>query len=292
MADYNERKRIVKNCKRFIEAHLYDKLTLPELAQQCHVSEMSLRRYFSEIGKYSVHDYIRLRRIHMAARYLRHGGNVETAYQASGFASKSGFAKAFEEIFGVTPWKFAETDGVDLMREPTIMRRYEFHIVGYVFKGTAPINMEDDGAYFIIQDFPRVSPREWARIGGGYDMVGAWTEQDGEPVFLFGPGVREVRYVPKPMGTLHIPGGQFAVFPVEMPKDPMDSTVLCENVQVTWFYAQKQWLPDSDWLPDETRVSYEYYLDGEAWICIPVVPKIPPQEPRKRRKSNADKTTE
>ena len=115
MSNYNERKRVVKSCKRYIETHLYDKLTLTELAQQCHVSEMSLRRYFNEIGGYSVHDYIRLRRIHMAARYLRHGGNVDTAFQTSGFASKSGFAKAFEEIIGVTPWAFADTDGVDLM---------------------------------------------------------------------------------------------------------------------------------------------------------------------------------
>ena len=285
MADYIERKRIVKNCKRFIEAHLYDRLTLSELARQCHVSEMSLRRYFEEIGHYSVHEYIRLRRIHMAARYLRHGGNVETAYQASGFSSKSGFAKAFEDVIGVTPWEFAETDGIDLMQEPTIMRRHEFHIVGYVFKGTSPISWENDGAYYVIQDFPRISPREWARIGGGFDMVGTWTERDGEALYLFGPGVREVRYVPKELDTLHVPGGQFAVFPIRMPKDPADTTMLCENVQATWYFALKQWLPDSDYMPDETRISYEYYLDKEGQICIPVVPKIPQTErPRHRKK--------
>ena len=292
MADYNERKRIVKNCKRYIESHLYDKLTLSELAQQCHVSEMSLRRYFSEIGKYSVHDYIRLRRIHMAARYLRHGGNVETAYQTSGFSSKSGFAKAFEDIIGETPWEFARTDGIDLMQEPKIMRRQAFHIVGYVFKGTSPINMEDDGAYFVIQDFPNVSPREWARIGGGFDMVGAWIERDDEALFYFGPGVRDVRYIPKHMDSIYVSGGQFAAFPVETPTDPKNTTILCENVKVTWYFALKQWLPDSDWSLDESRIAYEYYLDREAWICIPVVPKIPPQEPRKRRKRDADKTIE
>jgi len=283
VADYNERKRIVKNCKRYIEAHLYDKLTLSELARQCHVSEMSLRRYFEEMGHYSVHEYIRLRRIHMAARYLRHGGNVETAYQASGFASRSGFAKAFEDIVGVTPWEFAQTDGVDLMQEPVIMRRHEFHIVGYVFKGTAPINWEDDGAFYVIQDFPHVSAREWARIGGGFDMVGAWTERDGETLFLFGPGVKEVRYVPKNMDTLHVPGGQFASFSVQMPEDPADTTVLCENVRVTWYFALKQWLPDSDYTMDESRIPYEYYLDKEGLICIPVIPKIRPKEPQRRR---------
>lgn len=274
MADYNERKRIVKNCKRYIETHLYEKLTLSMLASQCHVSEMSLRRYFAEIGKYSIHEYVRLRRIHKAARYLRHGGNVETAYQASGFSSRSGFAKAFEDVIGVTPWAFAATDGVDLMQEPTIMRRREFTIVGYVFKGSLPLDMEEDGAFFVTQDFPPVSPREYARIGGGFEMVGAWAVQGDEPLFFFGPGVREVRYVPKGMGALHIPGGQFAVFPVEQPKDPQDTTVLCENVQETWYFAHKKWLPDSDYVVDESRVAYEYYLDREALVCIPVEPKI------------------
>ena len=285
MSNYNERKRVVKSCKRYIETHLYDKLTLTELAQQCHVSEMSLRRYFNEIGGYSVHDYIRLRRIHMAARYLRHGGNVDTAFQTSGFASKSGFAKAFEEIIGVTPWAFAETDGVDLMGEPKITNRHGFHIVGYVFKGAGPIDLENDGAYYIIQDFPNVSPRKWARIGGGYDMVGAWTERDGEELYFFGPGVREVRYVPKHLDTLYIPGGRFAVFPVEKPTMPDDSAVLCENVQTTWYFALKQWLPDSDYYLDESRIPYEFYLDKEISLCVPIVPKIPEREPRKQRKT-------
>lgn len=292
MADYNERKRIVKNCKRYIEAHLFDKLTLSGLAQQCHVSEMSLRRYFNEIGHYSVHEYIRLRRIHMAARYLRHGGNVETAYQVSCFASRSGFAKAFEEAFGVTPWEFARTAGTDLMQEPTIMQRPGFHIVGYVFSGTPPIDWENDGAYYVIQDIPSVSAREWARIGGGFDMVGAWTERDGEALFFFGPGVREVRYVPKHLDTLHVPGGQFAVFAVEMPADPTDTAVLRENVQVTWYYALKQWLPDSDYLLDETRVPYEFYLDRDSRIFVPIVPKIRSNGPRRRGKKKTEKKPE
>ncbi|MCR4963646.1 MAG: GyrI-like domain-containing protein [Firmicutes bacterium] len=89
--------------------------------------------------------------------------------------------------------------------------------------------------------------------------------------YVFGPGVKQVRFIPENLISFHIPGGLFAVFPVDKPKDPEDSTVLSENVQVTWFYALKQWLPSSDYMPDETRTPYEYYLDGENAVCMPVV---------------------
>ena len=284
MADYNERKKAVKDCKRYIETHLYEKITIHDLASHAHTSDMSIRRYFVEIGGYTVHQYVRLRRIHMAARYLRHGGDVATAFKASCFSSQSGFAKAFQEIYGVTPWEFVKTRGMALMKEPKITKRPGFHIVGYTFLGTEPINWEDCGAYYITQDFPSVSPREWARIGGGFDMVGTWVEKEGEFYYIFGPGVREVRYVPKPMDTIYIPGGKFAAFPVQKPDRIEDSTVICENVQVTWFYALNQWLPDSDYELDESRTPYEFYLDGNNLIYVPIVPKIKPTKQKARKK--------
>ncbi len=294
MGNYNDRKKMVKDCKRYIETHLYDKLSVQLLAKIAHASDATLRRSFDEIGGYSVHQYIRLRRIHMAARYLRHGGDVENAFRGSGFSSKSGFAEAFTDIYGITPWEFAKSRGMELMQEPKIMRRPDFHIVGYMFLGVTPTSWEDSGAYYIIQDFPEVSAREWARIGGRFDMIGTWMELDGESYYIFGPGVKEVRYIPKPLGTLYVPGGEFAVFPVEKPKNPEDSTVLCENVQVTWYYALSQWLPDSDYELDESRIPYEFYLDGNNLVCVPIVPKIKPKEKpqkRNRTRSNRSKAT-
>ena len=33
-------------------------------------------------------------------------------------------------------------------------------------------------------------------------------------------------------------------------------------------------MPDSDYLVDESRIPYEFYLDGDATLYVPVVPKI------------------
>ena len=285
MRKKRDQKAIVKCCKRYIETHLYEEITNDSLAKQIDVPPRTLWRYFENVGGYSVTDYIRLRKVHMAARYLRHGTTVDVAFESSFFRSMTNFVSAFTEYYGISPWEFEKTRGMALMQEPKIMKRPAFHIVGYVFKGTELIDWENSGAYYIIQDFPEVSAREWARIGGRFDMIGTWMEKNGENYYIFGPGVSEVQYIPEPLDTLYVPGGLFAAFPVEKVKDPKDSTTICENVQVTWYYALKQWLPDSDYELDETRIPYEYYLDGNNLVCVPIVPKIKPKtEPKKRKK--------
>ena len=281
-----DQKAIVKFCKRYIETHLYETITTDTLAKLVEVPSRTLWEYFVNVGGYTVTEYIRLRKVQMAARYLRHGSSVEGAFESSFFRSKTNFINAFTEYFGISPWEFEKTRGMALMREPKIQKRPAFHIVGYVFKGTELIDWEDSGAYFIIQDFPYVSTREWARIGGKFDMIGTWMEKNGDNWYIFGPGVSEVRYIPEHLDTLFVPGGEFAVFPVPRSKRLDDSTVICENVQTTWFYALKQWMPDSDYEVDETRISYEYYLDGNNLVCVPIVPKIKPPKKRSRAKQN------
>ena len=289
MKDKKEQKAVVKSCKRYIETHLYEDITTQSLADLNGYTYRTLWRYFKDVGRYTVPEYVRIRRVHLAARFLRHGSSIDAAFEGSFFRSKSSFVRAFTDYYGISPWEFEKTRGMVLMREPKIMKRPSFHIVGYMFAGAEPYNWEESGAYYIIQDFPEVSAREWARIGGGFDMVGTWMEKEGEFFYIFGPGIQEVRYVPKGLGTLYVPGGEFAVFPVEKTKDPEDTTVLGENVRVTWYYALSQWLPDSDYELDETRIPYEYYLDGNNRICVPIVPKI---KPPKRKRTKTSKTTE
>ena len=275
-------KAIVKACKRYIETHLHEDITVESLAEMHGLPSRTLWRYFNNIGKYTVSEYIRLRKVHQAARYLMHGKTVKDTRESSFFNSETNFTEAFTEYYGISPWRFRRSRGMELMTEPTVMSRPEFYIVGYVFEGTEFIDWEDSGAYYIIQDFPEIPPRDWARIGGGADMIGTWMVKDNRHYYIFGPGVKEVRFVPEHCDSYHVPGGLFAAFPVKKPKDPGDSTVLCENVQVTWFYALKQWIPASDYEVDKTRVAYEYYLDGENLVCVPIVPRDKPQKKEKK----------
>ena len=273
MRNYTEHMKMMKECRKYIEAHLYEEIKPEDLASYFNYSYASFRRIFHEIGGYTVYEYIRLRRIQNAARYLRHGGDLITAVKTSGFKTNAGFYKAFLSVYGVIPSEFMQTKGKDLMAEPRIVRTPDFYVVGYVLPGELGVDQEERGAHWIAQDFPDVSPREYARIGGGLEMIGVWDDREDEPAYIIGPGVKRVRYIPPLMKKFFVPGGAFAAFPVPASKN---NTMLWENVKVTWFYAYKQWMPDSDYIVDETRIPYEYYLDGENLIYVPIEPKIKP----------------
>jgi len=271
--DYAENMRMMKECRKYIEIHLYDEIKPEDLAAHFNYSYASFRRIFREIGGYTVYEYIRLRRIQNAAKYLRHGGDLVTAAKISCFKTNAGFYKAFLDIYGVIPSEFMHTRGKNLMHEPKIVQKPSFYVVGYVLPGELGMGHEERAAYWIAQEFPDVSPREYARIGGGLEMVGVWDERKESPVYIIGPSVKKVRYVPALMDQVFVPGGAFAAFPIA---ESENNTMLWENAKVTWFFAYNQWMPDSDYVVDETRIPYEYYLDGSNVIYVPIEPKIKP----------------
>ena len=287
MPDNDYVRKEVKKGKRYIDQHLYEDLDAKKVASVLGHSVSSLWRYFTSEGGSTVDQYIRLRRIQMAARNLRNGCRIEDEASKCGYKTVSGFARAFLNVYGITPWEFSKTRGESLMQEPKIMEKMPFYVVGYVLPGDGGFRPEDTGAYWLDQDFQKVSPREYARIGGASDMVGVWTTREGEPVYLLGALVKKIQYIPKTMAEMQIPGGTYAVFPVEGSKD---NSILGENVRVTWFYALRQWLPDSDYSVDESRTAYEYYLQNENSICIPVIPKI--RQPKRTRKTEKRKSQE
>ena len=97
MRKKRDQKAIVKACKRYIETHLHEEITNDSLAKQMGIPSRSLWRYFINIGGYSATDYIRLRKVHKAARYLRHGSSVEGALRklvASGELKREGSGKS------------------------------------------------------------------------------------------------------------------------------------------------------------------------------------------------------
>lgn len=291
MEDYVANLSMMKKCRLYIDENLGNKKKLegPALAEHFGHSYTNFRRIFLAIGGYTVHEYVQMRRIQSAAMCLRKGEKLSDVIARSGYETKAGFRRAFISLYGVQPSVFAESRGTALMREPEIESKDSFFVVGYRFPGPKQLVPEECGAFWIAQDFPPVSAREYARIGGGEDMIGVWTVDGAQNVFVFGPGVPQVRYVPENMMAQEMPGGKYAVFRVEKPPDrPLpppekgpygtgsvpDNSLICENFRVTWYYSLYQWLPDSDWLLDKERLPFEYYLNDDQLICIPIKPKI------------------
>ena len=267
LKDKEARRIMIKDAKRYIDAHMLETLDLVALAARYDYSYTSFRRAFVEVGKYAPHQYLRLRCVQRAAQLLREGCSVTEAWKRSGFTTRGVFYQAFKDIMGISPQEFLSSRGTALMGQPKLREIPDFSIVGYVLTKVDDMRPDEYGAYWIVKEFPFVSGEDWGKIGGGIDMAAIWAGNGAEERYVMGPPVDVVSFVPSAMEACDIPGGLFLEFPVP---GPSDTFLLYENVRATWYFARQQWLPHSPWEEDTDRVAYEYYLEGKNAVLIPV----------------------
>lgn len=151
----------------------------------------------------------------------------------------------------------------------------EYTIVGYLLTAGDLPKEEERGGWWIGRTFPDVSEEEFEKIGGGKDSAAIWVEWDNRWFYVLGPPVRKVIHVPKYMRSRRVPGGQFMEFRAPPSKN---NTELSDSMRSTWWYAYHQWLPESEYAVDETRIPFEYYFNNDNLVYIPVKRRSPPNE--------------
>ncbi|HEY0828555.1 MAG TPA: helix-turn-helix domain-containing protein [Bacilli bacterium] len=88
----------------YIEKYLEEELDLSSIAEEAYISVAQLYRVFYALTGHPVKDYIRKRRLSVAANHLRYSKRtVEELAWESGFESYHSFAKVFKKIVGLTP---------------------------------------------------------------------------------------------------------------------------------------------------------------------------------------------
>ena len=88
----------------YVEQHLAEELDLPKLAQITCCSTYNFQRMFSMIAGITITEYVRRRRLTMAALELQQGGTkvVDVALKY-GYDSPVSFGRAFQTLHGVKP---------------------------------------------------------------------------------------------------------------------------------------------------------------------------------------------
>ncbi|MBR6020868.1 MAG: helix-turn-helix transcriptional regulator, partial [Kiritimatiellae bacterium] len=88
----------------FMESHLLDDIDAQDVAKRVHVSPFLLQRGFSVVTGFGIAEYIRNRRLHLAALDLADGREkvIDTALRY-GWETPESFAKAFSRFHGATP---------------------------------------------------------------------------------------------------------------------------------------------------------------------------------------------
>lgn len=89
----------------YIHFHFGEEITAEDLAHLCGYSVFHFHRIFKEITGENINDYIRNTRLEKASNLLLYNQHqtIEMIAIDAGFASASGFRRAFKAKFGVTP---------------------------------------------------------------------------------------------------------------------------------------------------------------------------------------------
>ena len=89
----------------YINENITGKLSVDELAAMCYLSRYNFMRLFKQETGCTVHNYIRQKRLVLAARLIREGMSASSAAAECGFTDYSAFHRAFSQTFGVSPGK-------------------------------------------------------------------------------------------------------------------------------------------------------------------------------------------
>lgn len=233
----------IQNAIEYIEENLTEEITVKEVAEKAYVSEFHFQRIFSVLCGFTVSEYIRKRRLALAAQELS-GGNVKVIDIAVkyGYDSPDSFARAFTKFHGIIP-SAAKEKGAKLrnfaplritvsleggtMMEYRIEEKLEFTIIGRKRR----FNTED--SYDKIPKFwDEHMADENSKIILG--MYGLCIDSDGKNFdYYIADEYISGGDVPEGYETRTLPAGTWAVFPCTL------GTLQDTNTKM-W----KEWLPN------------------------------------------------
>ncbi|AEE15987.1 AraC family transcriptional regulator [Treponema brennaborense] len=271
----------------YIETHLTETVRYEEAARIACCSTFHFQRMFAYIAGVPLSEYIRRRKMSLAAVELQNGRKIIDVALAYGYESPTAFNRAFKSVHGMVP-SAAKKRGVSVKSFPRIT--FQFSIKGDT---VMEYRIETKGARRIVgvscaldkdleKNFAQV-PKMWmkASLLGTVKKLAALQNDPELPGILgvsFCTGDDEWRYyiaaatdksAPGKFETREIPAATWAIFSGEGPS---------QGIQELEKRIVTEWLPDSGWeygsAPD-----IEVYLTPnpkharyEVWI--PVVKKV------------------
>lgn len=87
----------------YIENNLMNAVDIKDICKIMNCSEWEFRRLFSFLTQMSLSEYIRGRRLTMAADQIKDGGSIIDISTKYGYESHASFSRAFKKYHGITP---------------------------------------------------------------------------------------------------------------------------------------------------------------------------------------------
>lgn len=117
----------------YMEEHLLEPITIQHIADQAHLSPFYFQRNFALLTDVTVAEYLRRRRLTLAAHELVHSDNkiIDLAHKY-GYDTPESFSKAFRRQHGIAP---SET-----RKHSTSLKSYNRLVIQVNLKGVEPMN--------------------------------------------------------------------------------------------------------------------------------------------------------
>lgn len=267
----------LQNAIEYIEKNLTEDIQVKDIAEIAYVSEFHFRRIFSVLCGFSVSEYIRNRRLALAARELA-GSDVKVIDVALkyGYDSPDSFSRAFTTFHGITP-STAKKKGallhdyaplkIILSLEGGTMMNYRIEEKSAFTVMGRKRSFCNDTAY---QEIPKFWEEHMSDGGSKIvcGMFGICIDSNGSDFdYLIADNYMPWNKVPNGYESRTIPAGTWAIFPCKM------KTLQDINTKM-W----KEWLPNCKEYKLGGNYNIEMYFppceedmaesDCEIWLPI------------------------
>jgi AraC family transcriptional regulator len=253
---------ILNRVIELVEADLSEDVDLAGVVGSLGTTEYHVRRMFASLAGMPLSEYIRRRRMSVAAGDLLGDGEMLDIAVRYGYGSTEAFGRAFRAVHGASPAD-VRRDGGPLRSQPQlrfrltvegntpmdtrIADRPAFQLVGHA----ARVPLIHEGVNPHIQAHIAALPiSEHARLKGlsstepaGLLQVSADVDPDyaegTQLTYLHGVAVGEDESPPDDLDVIGVPAGAWAVFRTEGPYPAA--------LQSTWAATASDWFPSNPW---------------------------------------------
>lgn len=261
----------------YIEQNLTNEPDIEKIAQKAALSPFYYQRIFGALCGMTVGEYIRARRMTLAAQELSCSDcKVIDIAMKYGYDSPDSFAKAFQRFHGITPTQAKEA-GANLKSFAPMHIKITLEggsMLDYRIEEKEPFTVVGIKKSFNVETSYREVPKFWDEwfhdMKGLKGMFGVCTDMDGKNFdYWIADLLMPFAEIPEDCSTYQIPGGLWAVFKC---KGPLPESMQSVNTKI-W----SEWLPSLQGYTFAGNYSLEAYTppaedpaDTISYICIPL----------------------
>ncbi|GAA3918634.1 AraC family transcriptional regulator [Actinoplanes auranticolor] len=246
-----------------VEQHLTEELDLSGLAGVLGTTEYHLRRMFSSLAGMPLSEYVRRRRMTVAAGdVVRGNDDLLSIAVRHGYGSTEAFGRAFRAVHGTGPGevrrhggplrtqpqlRFRLTVEGSIPMDTRILDRPAFRLVGYaarvplLHRGVNPhiqqhITALPQQEHGRLKALGNTEPEGLLQVSDDVDPDGA---EGSELTYLHGVAVSPDTAVPEDLDAIGVPAGRWAVFRTTGPHP--------QALQEGWAATATEWFPSNPW---------------------------------------------